>query len=352
MPAHALALRCEEEAAHAPRPPAKELVQRALATVLRRYDVDSTLPSAPPPAAAPAVAPAPAATQEAGTLSETVVAWMRTHGYEPLQAGDAFTLLHVDDALTLRRVFEALRDVAPTHTELVLTLSAHAGLRVQAFGPNDVSLCDCVLAPRFFGALHVDSERCLGVSVAAMSTFLRQAQRRDTLTLLQRTHDPSVCDLVLCDASRVMHYALRLKQLQPRLLHITQPPRYDAELRVDAAQWQRALRELKAHAPAQDTVTLHVTGKATVLEAQARYGTVALTLAPRDVEVASFAQRFTGHFMLSTLLSFTRATPLATHARLRVCAHEPLMLAYELPDGSGHLHYYLAPKIAPSTAPF
>lgn len=334
---------CEHEATQQPRLAARELVQRAVASVVARRASDAL-------GARDGEGEGGEGEGEDAALSlpRTVAAWMRAHAYE---AEPAALLLHVRDALPLRRVVDALRDAAPTQTELALVVSAR-GVRVQALGAHDVSLCECVLHSAFFGSLqsHAQGERVLGVSVAALSALLRQAQRRDTLTLLQRARDPLSCDILLCDAARVTHYALRLKMLQPRLLQITQPPRYDAELRVDAAQWQRALRELKGHALAQDTVTLHVTAKATVLEGQARYGTLALTLAPRDLEVLSFVQRFTGHYMLSTLLSFTKATPLSSHVIVRVCATAPLMLAYDLPDEHGHLHYYLAPKIAPATA--
>jgi proliferating cell nuclear antigen len=50
-------------------------------------------------------------------------------------------------------------------------------------------------------------------------------------------------------------------------------------------------------------------------------------------------------FALRYLNCFTKAAPLSEHVQLQLAADRPLLALFELPDDTGYIKYYLAPKV-------
>lgn len=85
----------------------------------------------------------------------------------------------------------------------------------------------------------------IGVSIYALSTFLKQATKNDQLTILCSDADAKECLFVLEDGQRASVFNLKLKMIQDERLMVRNIENYSAELVISSNAFLRALRDIK-----------------------------------------------------------------------------------------------------------
>lgn len=234
---------------------------------------------------------------------------------------------------------------------------------------SHVALVSMILKAEGFSPYRCDRNIALGINLVSLTKVLRAAQNEDILTL-KAEDSPDVMNLVFesKDTDRMSEYEIKLTDIDQEHLAIPETD-YSATVEMPSAEFQRICRDLNA---LSESGTFYIILKIiksnqspnhflliVVIEAskdgvkfscQGDIGSGSVTLRQHsDIEkpdqdvTIDLSEPVSLTFSLKYLVNFCKATGLSNKVRLCLSQEVPLKVEYSL--GSGHLRFFLAPKV-------
>ncbi|EEB09016.2 hypothetical protein SJAG_04190 [Schizosaccharomyces japonicus yFS275] len=249
----------------------------------------------------------------------------------------------LQQAALLKKLLDAIKD---------LVVDANfdcndSGISLQAMDSSHVALVSMLIKSDGFEPYRCDRNIALGINLNALSKVLRCAQNEDLVTL-KAEDTPELLNLVFESEKndRISDYDIKLMDIDQEHLGIPDIE-YDATITMPSAEFQRITRDLLT---LSDSVTIHASKEGVRFSCRGDIGNGSTTLkqhtdlsdSDQSIEI-SLTQAVSLTFSLKYLAQFTKATPLATRVTLSMSSEVPLLVEYKME--SGHLRYYLAPKI-------
>ncbi|BDD54611.1 DNA polymerase delta processivity factor [Monascus purpureus] len=212
---------------------------------------------------------------------------------------------------------------------------------------SHVALVSMILKAEGFSPYRCDRNIALGINLVSLTKVLRAAQPEDILTL--RAEDsPDSVNLMFesKETDRLSEYDIKLMDIDQDHLAIPETE-YSATVDMPSAEFQRICRDLNA---LSESVTIEATKEGVKFSCQGDIGSGSVTVRPytnvekpeRNVSV-SLSEPVALTFSLKYLVNFCKATNLSDQVKICLSQEVPLLVEYGL--GSGHLRFYLAPKI-------
>lgn len=250
------------------------------------------------------------------------------------------------DAMTIKRIFEAFKDIVDV---VMLNVSAR-GLSMQAMDNSHVSLVRLDLQATSFDHFRCDADMAIGIKIASFIKVLNFAQKEGILTLFSKSGS-STLDVLIESASgaHVSTFSQHLMDVDVEDLGVPDIE-HDVRFSISSVELHRLCKELSSIG---DTMSMKATNKC-----------VTFTASGHDVDSASVAIRTCGgdgasndecvrvehvqdierKFALKYVMMFAKAFPLSDVAVITMKSDTPLMVRYNI-DEYSTIDFYLAPKI-------
>jgi len=249
----------------------------------------------------------------------------------------------LEQASLLKKVVEAIKDLVQD-----CNFDCNdSGIALQAMDNSHVALVSMMLQAEGFSPYRCDRNIALGIHLLSLTKVLRAAQNEDILTL-KAEDSPDVVNLTFesAETDRISEYDIKLMDIDQEHLAIPETD-YDASIEMPSMEFQRICRDLNA---LSESVVIEATKEGIRFSCEGDIGTGSVTLRSRsniekpeqDVTI-SLAEPVALTFSLKYLVNFCKATGLSDKVKLCLSKEVPLLVEYGL--GTGHLRFFLAPKI-------
>lgn len=249
----------------------------------------------------------------------------------------------LEQANQLKKVVDAIKDLVQD-----CNFDCNdSGIALQAMDNSHVALVSMILKAEGFSPYRCDRNIALGINLVSLTKVLRAAQNDDILTL-KAEDSPDVVNLVFesSETDRMSEYEIKLTDIDQEHLAIPETD-YAATVEMPATEFQRICRDLNA---LSESVIIEASKDGVKFSCQGDIGSGAVTLRqhtsvekPEQDVTIDLSEPVSLTFSLKYLVNFCKATSLSTKVRLCLSAEVPLLVDYNL--GSGHLRFFLAPKI-------
>ncbi|OJD18901.1 proliferating cell nuclear antigen (pcna) [Emergomyces pasteurianus Ep9510] len=249
----------------------------------------------------------------------------------------------LEQASLLKKVVDAIKDLVQD-----CNFDCNdSGIALQAMDNSHVALVSMMLKAEGFSPYRCDRNVALGINLVSLTKVLRAAQNEDILTL-KAEDSPDVINLVFESAAtdRLSEYDIKLMDIDQEHLAIPETE-YAATVEMPSAEFRRICADL---ANLSESVTIEANKDGVKFSCQGEIGNGAITLRQhtnvenpdQNVSIA-LSEPVSLTFSLKYLTNFCKATGLSSSVRLCLSQEVPLLVEYGL--GSGHLRFFLAPKI-------
>ncbi|PKY04894.1 proliferating cell nuclear antigen [Aspergillus campestris IBT 28561] len=249
----------------------------------------------------------------------------------------------LEQASLLKRVVDAIKDLVQD-----CNFDCNdSGIALQAMDNSHVALVSMLLKAEGFSPYRCDRNIALGINLVSLTKVLRAAQNEDILTL-KADDSPDAVNLMFesAETDRLSEYDIKLMDIDQEHLAIPETD-YAATVEMPAAEFQRICRDLNA---LSESVVIEATKEGVKFSCQGDIGSGSVTIRQHtnvdkpDQNVSiELVEPVALTFSLKYLVNFCKATNLSAKVRLCLSQEVPLLVEYGL--GSGHLRFYLAPKI-------
>ncbi|KAL3463355.1 Mysoin-binding motif of peroxisomes-domain-containing protein [Aspergillus heterothallicus] len=222
-----------------------------------------------------------------------------------------------------------------------------SGIALQAMDNSHVALVSMLLKAEGFSPYRCDRNIPLGIDLVSLTKVLRAAQNDDILTL-KADDSPDVVNLMFesAETDRLSEYDIKLMDIDQEHLAIPETE-YAATVEMPAGEFQRICRDLNN---LSESVVIEATKEGVKFSCQGDIGSGAVTIRqhtsvdkPEQNVSIVLSEPVALTFSLKYLVNFCKATNLSDKVSLCLSQEVPLLVEYSL--GSGHLRFYLAPKI-------
>ncbi|OJJ47817.1 hypothetical protein ASPZODRAFT_141387 [Penicilliopsis zonata CBS 506.65] len=249
----------------------------------------------------------------------------------------------LEQASLLKRVVDAIKDLVQD-----CNFDCNdSGIALQAMDNSHVALVSMLLKAEGFSPYRCDRNIALGINLVSLTKVLRAAQNEDILTLKAEDAPDSV-NLMFesSETDRLSEYDIKLMDIDQEHLAIPDTE-YAATVEMPAMEFRRICTDLNL---LSESVVIEATKEGVKFSCQGDIGSGAVTIrqhtnvdkADQNVTI-TLSEPVALTFSLKYLVNFCKATSLSTHVKLCLSQEVPLLVEYGL--GSGHLRFYLAPKI-------
>ncbi|GLB03780.1 proliferating cell nuclear antigen [Aspergillus tubingensis] len=249
----------------------------------------------------------------------------------------------LEQASLLKRVVDAIKDLVQD-----CNFDCNdSGISLQAMDNSHVALVSMMLKAEGFSPYRCDRNIALGINLVSLTKVLRAAQNEDILTL-KAEDSPDAVNLMFesAETDRLSEYDIKLMDIDQEHLAIPETE-YAATVEMPAAEFQRICRDLNA---LSESVVIEATKEGVKFSCQGDIGSGSVTVRqhtnvenPAQNVSISLTEPVALTFSLKYLVNFCKATNLSNKVTLCLSQEVPLLVEYGL--GSGHLRFYLAPKI-------
>ncbi|KAL4884522.1 Mysoin-binding motif of peroxisomes-domain-containing protein [Aspergillus karnatakaensis] len=249
----------------------------------------------------------------------------------------------LEQASLLKRVVDAIKDLV----QYCNFDCNDSGIALQAMDNSHVALVSMLLKAEGFSPYRCDRNIPLGIDLASLTKVLRAAQNEDILTL-KADDSPDVVNLMFesAETDRLSEYDIKLMDIDQEHLAIPETE-YAAQVEMPAGEFQRICRDLNN---ISESVVIEATKEGVKFSCQGDIGSGAVTIRQhtsvdkpdQNVSIV-LSEPVALTFSLKYLVNFCKATNLSSKVTLCLSQEVPLLVEYGL--GSGHLRFYLAPKI-------
>ncbi|GFF55156.1 proliferating cell nuclear antigen [Aspergillus udagawae] len=260
----------------------------------------------------------------------------RTHIIKMLEA-------RLEQASLLKRVVDAIKDLVQD-----CNFDCNdSGIALQAMDNSHVALVSMLLKAEGFSPYRCDRNIALGINLVSLTKVLRAAQNEDILTL-KADDSPDAVNLMFesAETDRISEYDIKLMDIDQEHLAIPETE-YAATVEMPSAEFQRICRDLNA---LSESVVIEATKEGVKFSCQGDIGSGSVTIRqhtsvdkPEQNVSIALSEPVALTFSLKYLVNFCKATSLSSQVTLCLSQEVPLLVEYGL--GSGHLRFYLAPKI-------
>ncbi|KAB8262020.1 Mysoin-binding motif of peroxisomes-domain-containing protein [Aspergillus pseudonomiae] len=222
-----------------------------------------------------------------------------------------------------------------------------SGIALQAMDNSHVALVSMLLKAEGFSPYRCDRNIALGINLVSLTKVLRAAQNEDILTL-KADDSPDAVNLMFesAETDRLSEYDIKLMDIDQEHLAIPETE-YAATVEMPSAEFQRICRDLNA---LSESVVIEATKEGVKFSCQGDIGSGSVTIRqhtnvekPDQNVTIALSEPVALTFSLKYLVNFCKATTLSSTVTLCLSQEVPLLVEYGL--GSGHLRFYLAPKI-------
>ncbi|OAX85392.1 proliferating cell nuclear antigen (pcna) [Emergomyces africanus] len=249
----------------------------------------------------------------------------------------------LEQASLLKKVVDAIKDLVQD-----CNFDCNdSGIALQAMDNSHVALVSMMLKAEGFSPYRCDRNVALGINLVSLTKVLRAAQNEDILTL-KAEDSPDVINLVFESAAtdRLSEYDIKLMDIDQEHLAIPETE-YAATVEMPSVEFRRICADL---GNLSESVTIEANKDGVKFSCQGEIGNGAITLRqhtnvenPEQNVTIALSEPVSLTFSLKYLTNFCKATGLSTSVRLCLSQEVPLLVEYGL--GSGHLRFFLAPKI-------
>ncbi|PWY82848.1 proliferating cell nuclear antigen [Aspergillus heteromorphus CBS 117.55] len=249
----------------------------------------------------------------------------------------------LEQASLLKRVVDAVKDLVQD-----CNFDCNdSGISLQAMDNSHVALVSMMLKAEGFSPYRCDRNIALGINLSSLTKVLRAAQNEDILTL-KAEDSPDAVNLMFesAETDRLSEYDIKLMDIDQEHLAIPETE-YAATVEMPAAEFQRICRDLNA---LSESVVIEATKEGVKFSCQGDIGSGSVTVRshtnvekPDQNVTIDLTEPVALTFSLKYLVNFCKATSLSSKVLLCLSQEVPLLVEYGL--GSGHLRFYLAPKI-------
>ncbi|KAL4972677.1 Mysoin-binding motif of peroxisomes-domain-containing protein [Aspergillus desertorum] len=222
-----------------------------------------------------------------------------------------------------------------------------SGIALQAMDNSHVALVSMLLKAEGFSPYRCDRNIPIGIDLVSLTKVLRAAQNEDILTL-KADDSPDVVNLMFesAETDRLSEYDIKLMDIDQEHLAIPETE-YAATIEMPSVEFQRICRDLNA---LSESVVIEATKEGVKFSCQGDIGSGSVTIRqhtsvdkPEQNVTIVLSEPVALTFSLKYLVNFCKATNLSSTVSLSLSQEVPLLVEYGL--GSGHLRFYLAPKI-------
>ncbi|CAL5872957.1 uncharacterized protein PFLUO_LOCUS7226 [Penicillium psychrofluorescens] len=222
-----------------------------------------------------------------------------------------------------------------------------SGIALQAMDNSHVALVSMLLRAEGFSPYRCDRNIALGINLTSLTKVLRAAQNEDILTL-KAEDSPDAVNLMFesAETDRLSEYDIKLMDIDQEHLAIPETE-YAATVEMPAMEFQRICRDLNA---LSESVVIEASKEGVKFSCTGDIGNGAVTIRqhtnvdkPEQNVTISLSEPVALTFSLKYLVNFCKASNLSNSVKLHLSQEVPLLVEYSL--GSGHLRFYLAPKI-------
>ncbi|KAJ5545729.1 hypothetical protein N7494_003314 [Penicillium frequentans] len=249
----------------------------------------------------------------------------------------------LEQASLLKRVVDAIKDLVQD-----CNFDCNdSGIALQAMDNSHVALVSMLLRAEGFSPYRCDRNIALGINLTSLTKVLRAAQNEDILTL-KAEDSPDAVNLMFesAETDRLSEYDIKLMDIDQEHLAIPETE-YAATVTMPSGEFQRICRDLNA---LSESVVIEASKEGVKFSCQGDIGNGSVTIRqhtnidkPEQNTTISLSEPVALTFSLKYLVNFCKASNLSTSVTLHLSQEVPLLVEYGL--GSGHLRFYLAPKI-------
>ncbi|OJJ62386.1 hypothetical protein ASPSYDRAFT_145538, partial [Aspergillus sydowii CBS 593.65] len=250
----------------------------------------------------------------------------------------------LEQASLLKRVVDAIKDLV----QYCNFDCNDSGIALQAMDNSHVALVSMLLKAEGFSPYRCDRNIPIGIDLVSLTKVLRAAQNEDILTL-KADDSPDVVNLMFesAETDRLSEYDIKLMDIDQEHLAIPETE-YAATVEMPSAEFQRICRDLNA---LSDSVVIEATKEGVKFSCSGDIGNGSVTIRQhtsvdkpdQNVSIV-LSEPVALTFSLKYLVNFCKATNLSSTVSLSLSQEVPLLVEYGL--GSGHLRFYLAPKVS------
>ncbi|KAK7205611.1 proliferating cell nuclear antigen [Myxozyma melibiosi] len=224
---------------------------------------------------------------------------------------------------------------------------SETGIALEAMDTSHVSLISLELNADGFSEYRCDRNITLGLNLTSLTKILRCGNNEDMLTLeAQEKPDSLIIRFENTQQDRMSEYALKLMDIDQEHLGIPETE-YAATVTMPSTEFQRICRDMYA---ISESITIECTKAGVKFSCEGDIGNGSVTLKPsasadKPEHATKIELSEPVSLTLSTkyLLNFCKATGLSDTVTLKMADENPVLVEYPL--SSGHLRFYLAPKL-------
>jgi len=249
------------------------------------------------------------------------------------------------DGAPLKKLIEAMKDLfADVNFDCT-----SSGITCQAMDSSHVCLCSVLLRNDAFDPYRCDRNLTLGMNCVTMSKILKCAGNDESITLRSEDNADSVTFIYeRPNHERVSKFEMKVMDIDSEHLGIPTQD-YDAVIEMPSGEFSRITRDLSQFG---DTVTIACTKDGIRFSCEGETGKGSITLRnngtteeKEDEQVSiTLNEAVTQTYAMRFLILFAKAQSLSKRVKLSICTDVPLVAEYNIGD-SGHIRYFLAPKI-------
>ncbi|PIK51001.1 putative proliferating cell nuclear antigen [Apostichopus japonicus] len=224
-----------------------------------------------------------------------------------------------------------------------------AAITLQGMDSSHVALVEMLLRAEAFEHYRCDRNVTLGMNHNHLSKILKCANNDDIVILKAADQNPDSCSLILesKNGEKTSDFVVSLVRIDTDQLGIPETE-YSAHVKMSSGEFQRICRDLSQFG---DAVQITCSKQDVKFSSSGETGKANITLthsATVDKEEESVTvdlkEPVDLTFALRFLNLFTKATPISDTVTLSLSQEAPLVVEYKIGD-SGHIRYFLAPKI-------
>ncbi|KTW27886.1 proliferating cell nuclear antigen [Pneumocystis jirovecii RU7] len=243
----------------------------------------------------------------------------------------------LQQASVLKKILDAVKElISDVNIEC-----NESGIALQAMDNSHVALVVMLLRMDGFEPYRCDRNISLGVNLNSFSKVLKCAQNEDIITL-KAEDTPDTLNMVFESPTndRISEYDIKLMDIDQEHLGIPDTE-YSVVVRMQSIEFQRICRDLLA---LSESVHVEANKEGIKFSCSGDIGNGSITLIQNQDTNIELNEPVSLTFSLKYLVNFTKATPLAEIVILSMSNELPLMVEYKME--TGHLRFYLAPKIS------
>lgn len=250
--------------------------------------------------------------------------------------------------LTQGRVFKQLIEALKDLVQDANVDCSEDGLSIQAMDSSHVSLVAVELRSGGFDHYRCDRTISLGFNSANMSKILKCAGNDDVITLkAEDTADSLMLMFESPSQDRIADFELKLMDIDSEQLGIPETD-YKCTIKMPSGEFQRIIRDLQVLG---DTCVISCTKEGVRFSVSGDLGTGNVLIRSNsspdkeeDQVLIDMEEPVELTFALRYLNFFTKATSLGPSVIISMSPDVPVVVEYPIEE-SGHIKYYLAPKI-------